>query len=126
MLINIHKGLLFTILLGHGALATSQTFDLVCLGSKSVTSISGKNFDLQNFKQTYTFRDGKIGGNSPEPINENMVVYTLSPSGDLSCKNFCSHKVILNNLTGEVIDTNYSVESGVQHNWEFKGICKPN
>ncbi len=65
MLINIHKGLLFTILLGHGALATSQTFDLVCLGSKSVKSISGRNFDLQNFKQTYTFRDGKIGGNSP-------------------------------------------------------------
>ena len=125
MLIKIHKGFFFAALLGHCALATSQTFDLVCVGSKSVESVSGRNFNLENFKQTYAFRDGRIGGNSPEPINENVVEYTLSRSDDLSCKNFCSHKVILNNLTGEVIYTNYSVENGVQHNWEFKGICRP-
>ena len=125
MRIKIYKGFFFAALLGHSALAASQTFDLVCVGSKSVKSVSGKNFNLENFQHTYIFLDGKIGGNSPEPINENMVRYTLSKSDDLSCKNFCAHQVVINNLTGEVIDTNYSVENSVQHNWEFKGVCKP-
>jgi hypothetical protein len=95
------------------------------VGSKSVKSVSGKNFNRENFQQTYIFRDGKIGGNSPEPINENVVRYSLSQGDDAACKNFCAHKVLINNTTGEVIDTNYSVENGVQHNWEFKGICRP-
>jgi hypothetical protein len=125
MLIRIYKGFFFAALLGHSALAASQTFNLVCVGSKSVKSVSGKNFNRENFQQTYIFRDGKIGGNSPEPINENVVRYSLSQGDDVGCKNFCAHKVLINNTTGEVIDTNYSVENGVQHNWEFKGVCKP-
>ena len=50
MLIKIYKGFFFAALLGHSALAASQTFDLVCVGSKSVKSVSGKNFNLENFQ----------------------------------------------------------------------------
>jgi len=119
------KQLFLAVVLSYSAVASSQTLDLVCEGTKTVRSVSDKNVTYRNFKQTYIVRDGKIGGHSPEVINPNIHRYTLSQSGDLSCTNFCAHQVILNSLTGEVIDTNYSVRNGARLNWEFTGICRP-
>ena len=64
--------------------------------------------------------------NAPQKINENTLSYNLSQKEDHKCKNFCDHNVILNSLTRDVLDTNYSIENGIKKYWEFKGLCSFN
>ena len=123
MLSIIFKGIFIASFLAYSTLASSQTFNLVCVGSKTVNDPNGQIFSVENFKQTYIFQDGKIGGNAPQKINENTLSYNLSQKEDHKCKNFCDHNVILNSLTRDVLDTNYSIENGIKKSWEFKGLC---
>ncbi len=123
MLSTIFKGIFIASFLAYSTLASSQTFNLVCVGSKTVNDPNGQIFSVENFKQTYIFQDGKIGGNAPQKINENTLSYNLSQKEDHKCKNFCDHNVILNSLTRDVLDTNYSIENGIKKSWEFKGLC---
>jgi hypothetical protein len=126
MLSKIFKRIFIASFLAYSALASSQTFNLVCVGSKTVNDPNGQIFSVENFKQTYVFQDGRIGGNAPQKINENTLSYNLSQKEDRKCKNFCDHNVILNNLTRDVLDTNYSIENGIKKYWEFKGLCSFN
>jgi hypothetical protein len=126
MLSIIFKRTFIASFLAFSTLVLSQTFNLVCIGSKTVNASNGQIFSVENFKQTYVFQDGKIGGNAPQKINENTLRYNLSQKEDHKCKNFCDHNVILNNLTRDVLDTNYSIENGIKKYWEFKGLCSFN
>ena len=123
---KIFKRIFIANCLAYSTLASSQTFNLVCIGSKTVNDPNGQIFSVENFKQTYIFQDGKIGGNVPKKINENTLSYNLSQKEDHKCKNFCDHNVILNSLTRDVLDTNYSIENGTKKYWEFKGLCSFN
>jgi len=120
---NICRGALMAALFFQSSFAASATIKLICIGTKSVESVSGKNFKVQNFHQVYIFQDGKLQGNSPEPIDENTIGFKLSRDDDLNCKNFCAHSVVFNNRTSEVFDENYSIENKVKHYWKFKGNC---
>lgn len=126
MLSKIFKRTFIASFLAYSTLVSSQTFNLVCIGSKTVNASNGQIFSMGNFKQTYVFQDGKIGGNAPQRINENTLNYNLSQKEDHKCKNFCDHNVILNSLTRDVLDTNYSIENGTKKYWEFKGLCSFN
>ena len=126
MLSKIFKRILIASCLAYSTLAFSQTFNLVCIGSKTVNDPNGQIFSVENFKQTYIFQDGKIGGKAPKKINENTLSYNLSQKEDHKCKNFCDHNVTLNSLTRDVLDTNYSIENGTKKYWEFKGLCSFN
>ena len=126
MLSIILKRIFIASFLAYSTLASSQTFNLVCVGSKTVNDPNGQIFSVENFKQTYVFKDGKIGGNAPQKINENTLSYNLSQKEDHKCKNFCDHNVILNSLTRDVLDTNYSIENGIKKYWKFKGVCSLN
>jgi hypothetical protein len=126
MLSKIFKRTFIASFLAYSTLASSQTFNLVCIGSKTVNASNGQIFSVENFKQTYVFQDGKIGGNAPQKINENTLIYNLRQKEDHKCKNFCDHNVILNSLTRDVLDTNYSIENGIKKYWEFKGVCSFN
>jgi hypothetical protein len=126
MLSKIFKRTFIASFLAYSTLASSQTFNLVCIGSKTVNASNGQIFSVENFKQTYVFQDGKIGGNAPQKVNENTLSYNLSQKEDRKCKNFCDHNVILNSLTRDVLDTNYSIENGIKKYWEFKGLCSIN
>jgi len=126
MLSKIFKRTFIASLLACSTLVSSQTFNLVCVGSKTVNASNGQIFSVENFKQTYVFQDGRIGGNAPQKINENTLSFNLSQKEDLKCKNFCDHNVILNSLTRDVLDTNYSIENGIKKYWEFKGLCSFN
>lgn len=126
MLSIIFKKIFIASFLAYSTLASSQTLNLVCVGSKTVNDSNGQIFSVENFKQTYVFQDGKIGGNAPQKINENTLRYNLSQKEDHKCKNFCDHNVILNGLTRDVLDTNYSIENGIKKYWEFKGVCSFN
>jgi hypothetical protein len=126
MLSKIFKKTFIASFLAYSTLASSQTFNLVCVGSKAVNDPNGQIFSVENFKQTYIFQDGKIGGNAPQKINENTLSYNLSQKEDHKCKNFCDHNFIINSLTRDVLDTNYSIENGIKKYWEFKGLCSLN
>ena len=126
MLSIIFKKIFIASFLAYSTLASSQTLNLVCVGSKTVNDPNGQIFSVENFKQTYVFQDGKIGGNAPQKINENTLSYNLSQKEDHKCKNFCDHNVILNSLTRDVLDTNYSIENGIKKYWKFKGVCSFN
>lgn len=126
MLSKIFERIFIASFLAYSTLASSQTFNLVCIGSKTVNDSNGQIFSVENFKQTYIFQDGKIDGNAPKKINENTLSYNLSKKEDHKCKNFCDHNVILNSLTRDVLDTNYSIENGTKKYWEFKGLCSSN
>ena len=126
MLSTIFKGIFIASFLAYSTLASSQTLNLVCVGSKTVNDPNGQIFSVENFKQTYIFQDGKIGGNAPQKINEHTLSYNLSQKEDHKCKNFCDHNVILNSLTRDVLDTNYSIENGIKKYWKFKGVCSFN
>lgn len=126
MLSKIFKRIFIASCLAYSTLASSQTLNLVCIGSKTVNDFNGQIFSVENFKQTYIFQDGKIGGNAPKKINENTFSYNLSQKEDHKCKNFCDHNVTLNSLTRDVLDTNYSIENGTKKYWEFKGLCSFN
>ena len=126
MLSKIFKRIFIASCLAYSTLASSQTLNLVCIGSKTVNDSNGQIFSVENFKQTYIFQGGKIGGNAPKKINENTLSYNLSQKEDHKCKNFCDHNVILNSLTRDVLDTNYSIENGTKKYWEFKGLCSFN
>jgi hypothetical protein len=126
MLSIIFKRIFITSFLAYSTLASSQTFNIVCVGSKTVNDRNGQIFSVENFKQTYVFQDGKIGGNAPQKINETTLSYNLSQKEDHKCKNFCDHNVILNSLTRDVLDTNYSIENGIKKYWKFKGVCSFN
>ena len=126
MLSIIFKRTFIASFLAFSTLVFSQTFNLVCIGSKTVNASNGQIFSVENFKQTYVFQDGKIGGNAPQKINENTLRYNLSQKEDHKCKNFCDHNVMLNSLTRDVLDTNYSIENGIKKYWEFKGLCSFN
>lgn len=102
----------------------SQTTSLVCVGTKSVSSVGGQNAQWNNFRQTYVFQDGKLDNSLPNTLDDNLLSFQLTPSEDAACKKFCNHRVVYNAATGALFDVNDSFENTVQHQWEFKGKCR--
>lgn len=105
-------------------LAWSQTTALICVGTKSVTSVGGQNAQWNNFQQTYVFQDGKLDNSTPEVLDDNLLSFQLTPSDTAGCQKFCNHRVVFNAATGALFDVNVSFENTVQHRWEFKGKCR--
>ena len=59
MLSIIFKRTFIASFLAYSTLASSQTFNLVCIGSKTVNASNGQIFSVENFKQTYDFKMAK-------------------------------------------------------------------
>lgn len=108
----------------QSTVAWPQTATLICLGTKSVSSVGGQNAQWSNFRQTYVFKDGKLDNSLPNISDNNLLSFQLTPSDDAACKKFCNHRVVYNAATGALFDVNDSFENTVQHQWEFKGKCR--
>ena len=115
---------IFMITLSMSNFIHAQTMDLVCNGEISVRSPDGKNIILKNETQTYSFKNGKLGGFVSASWSDNSIfVKGPSEKEDPGCFIFCNRSITINRLTGEVNDIYFSKIDNIRHNFWYKGSC---
>lgn len=106
----------------HGVLG-AQTLELSCIGTKTKAVANEKKVVWESFVQTYLIVDGRINNIKPNLLADDLLMYQLTSQDDVSCQNYCHHRVEVNGRTNQVVDTNFSIRNGIKQEWEFRGVC---
>lgn len=114
---------IFLLLANQAPFAFGQTSQFICTGTKNMHSANGEHREWDHFRQTYLLKDGSINHVMPTIVSSSQLQYQLTPPDDDTCQNFCNHLVTLNIESGEITDSNFSINNGIKREWGFKGVC---